>query len=139
MKLEALLEEVEPRWHEAFIQFVQTGEASPEFLHYLDHDKRGQSAVERAFTAQVDALQGLAQVIKRSGRTKLQPAGAAAERPSAAIARAIERVVELPGNERRAALADAAATLARDVGAEGARQVRSTLSQLEHEVATLIK
>lgn len=136
MNLETLLEDVDPQWRKAFIQFVQTGEAPPEFLQYLDHDARGQSAVERAFTAQAEALEELAQVIKRSDRTKLRAARAPVERPSSAIRRAVERVIGLPRKERHEALADAAAALTHDVSAEGVRQVRSTISELEHEIAT---
>jgi hypothetical protein len=135
MKLEDLLQDVEPRWHRAFIQFVQTGDASADFLHYLDRDARGQQAVERAFAAQVEALQGLAQVIKAKGREKLQPVGAP-ERPSMVMARAVELVMELRGHERSEAVADAAATLARRAGADGAVKVRSTLSELEQKLAT---
>ena len=41
MKLETALAKVAPRWHKDFLKFIETGEAQPEFLAYLDEDKNG--------------------------------------------------------------------------------------------------
>jgi hypothetical protein len=136
VKLDDLLRDVDKRWHQAFIQFVQTGEAPEDFLAYLNKDPKGQSAVERAFTAQVEALQGLAEVIKKKGDEKLQSASEL-EQPSMAIARAVELVMELPGSERREAVAGAAAALVQRTGARGSAEVRSTLSELGEQLSLL--
>ena len=52
MKLDNLLNLVDKRWQEAFLRFVETGEAQKEFLAYLDKDDSAQKAVDEAFTAQ---------------------------------------------------------------------------------------
>jgi hypothetical protein len=138
MKLDDLLQDVDERWHQMFIQFVHTGEGSKDFLDYLNENAKAQSAVERAFTAQVDALQGLADVIKRKGHEKLKSA-VETEQPSMAIARAVERVMELPGEKRSEAVADAAAALAQRTDPKRSAEMRSTLSELGEQLSLLAR
>ena len=87
MNLEKLLTNIDENWRRDFITFVQTGDASQEFLAYLDNDHGAQAAVEEAFTAQAQVFEGLAQLVK-SGITA--PKTSTTERASTAVARAVE-------------------------------------------------
>jgi hypothetical protein len=109
MKLESLLSGIAEYWHGDFTNFVQTGDASPKFLQYLDGDPEAQKAVETAFTEQARALEGLAQLVKNPP-AKPQKASPA-EGVSASVARAFERIGELSGEERANAITVASETL----------------------------
>ena len=47
MNLQNLLEHVDQKWQKDFINFIDTGEANPDFLKYLNNDKQAQEAVEK--------------------------------------------------------------------------------------------
>jgi hypothetical protein len=64
MKLEELVDQVAPVWRSEFVQFIHTGEASDEFLAYLDSDPASQRAVEQAFAAQSAAFQEFAKLLQ---------------------------------------------------------------------------
>jgi hypothetical protein len=55
-----LLTKVPKQWHEQFIHFVSSGDASNDFLAFLDKDKPTQEAVEMAFSAQVRSFEKFA-------------------------------------------------------------------------------
>jgi hypothetical protein len=62
--LESLVQQIKPRWRDEFRHFVDTGNASDDFLAYLDNSVEGKQAVEAAFNAQADALKGIAEALK---------------------------------------------------------------------------
>lgn len=49
IKKTELLKNVDPKWHKELLVFVETGEATEEFMKNLDQDKACQEAVELAF------------------------------------------------------------------------------------------
>jgi HEAT repeat protein len=51
---ENILSRVELRWHEEFQRFVQTGDADPNFLKYLDENKACQNAVDEALAHSIE-------------------------------------------------------------------------------------
>ena len=65
MKLEEILDRIPPRWQGDFAEFVRSGEASDEFLAFLDSSHEGQAAVEQAFTAQASTLEGFARKLQQ--------------------------------------------------------------------------
>lgn len=139
MKLETLLGDIGHNWRRDFITFVQTGDASREFLEYLDNDHKAQAAVEQAFTAQARAFEGLAQLVKNSG-VGAPEAPSATEGVSTAVAAAMEQIAALPGEERANAVVGAARTLAQAaIGEpEKADTLRSTVSALHQEIDSLV-
>lgn len=144
MKLDTLLAAVNPKWHKDFVSFVQSGEASADFLEYLDHDPGAQKAVESAFAAQSQALESLAQLVKKSGpkaQDERSQQDQNEEEVSTAVARAVERITSLPGEHRDKAVTEAAKTLAERAAAhpEKADKLRSTLAALRQEVETLVR
>lgn len=139
MKIESLLGSIAANWQKDFINFVQTGDASADFLNYLDGDLQAQTAVEMAFTEQAQALEGLAQLVKSDPSTLEKPSRA--EGASSAVARAFEQITELSGEERTRAVAGAAKTLVYRAATEPkkAATLLSTLSALQHEVGSLVR
>ena len=63
-KLDAVVEQIKPEWRDEFRRFLDSGDASDEFLAYLDSSEEGKKAVELAFNAQADALTGLADALR---------------------------------------------------------------------------
>lgn len=47
---------VDPKWHDSFLKFVETGEASKDFLAYVDASEKAQKAVEMIFRHQSEAM-----------------------------------------------------------------------------------
>jgi hypothetical protein len=64
LNLETVVEQIKPEWRNEFRRFVDSGDASDEFLAYLDSSEEGKKAVEQAFNAQADALTGLADALR---------------------------------------------------------------------------
>jgi hypothetical protein len=136
VKLEDLMTNVAPEWRSAFVRFVETGEADEAFLNHLDRDEETQAAVERAFSEQSKALEGLAQALRESD-TAL---AAQAPRPRAVdtvemMTRSFETAVHLPPVERHAMFEAAITKASQGLAAKGERQgLRETLSDLKQAV-----
>src|SRR5438128_12362642 len=112
MKLEDLLARVAPQWREAFVKFVETGDAEPAFLKYVDEDEDCKAAVEAAFTAQAAAFANLAQALKDAKETPdTSSQGARMTRVSATMAISLESMLDLAPGEREKAVTLAASTL----------------------------
>lgn len=60
MEKEKLLKLVAPEWHQDFLKFVESGEASEEFVYYLYRDKQCQKAVGMVFEEQSRRLERMA-------------------------------------------------------------------------------
>ena len=56
---------IDPRWSETFMTFVETGEASKEFLNYVDGNAKAQKAVEMIFLHQSAAMQKFSQALSK--------------------------------------------------------------------------
>jgi hypothetical protein len=65
-----LLPQIDPKWHEAFVRFIETGEASQGFLTYLNSDQRCQNAMERLLAAHVKTLRPFMSAIDVDQRAK---------------------------------------------------------------------
>jgi len=137
MKLEPLLDNIAVNWRQDFIRFVQTGDASPEFLIYLDGDPKAQTAVETAFTDQARALEGLAKLVKTSN---FSTASQASPSEGVSIARSFERIADLTGDERDEAVTVAAKALAHHAAAQPgkAEALKSALSALQDKIGALV-
>lgn len=55
---------VDPRWHEEFLKFVDSGDASDEFLDYLEDSEDCRKAMDMVFESQAQALAGMVKEIK---------------------------------------------------------------------------
>ena len=65
-KLEARIRELPDNRQDEFRVFVDTGEASTDFLNWLDNDASGQAAVEVAFEAQIAGFENMAAEIHKT-------------------------------------------------------------------------
>lgn len=137
MKLDDLILKVAPEWRDAFVRFIGTGDAEEAFLDHLDRDKPTQEAVELAFSAQSEALEGLAHALRERDTvaSAVHSAQAGAAQTFDAVARALESAVQLPSQERTAVLERAMTTVSRDMVRIGERQeLQETLSDLKRAV-----
>ena len=55
---------IEKKWYSDFLKFIETGEASEEFLDYLDSTHDAQRAVGLVMTAQARALEYIGKILK---------------------------------------------------------------------------
>jgi hypothetical protein len=62
--VQRLAETLPEQWRKPFVKFVETGDADPALLDYLDNSKVGQAAVDAVFEAQAKALEGLARELR---------------------------------------------------------------------------
>jgi len=111
--LETVVKQIKPDWRNEFRRFVDSGDASDEFLAYLDSSEEGKKAVEQAFNAQADALTGLADAL-RSLQTENVGTEVAkpAEVASVKVTEAVEGLLQLPPEQGKQAVENAASALA---------------------------
>jgi hypothetical protein len=105
--IQVVLASVDPEWRQAFRMFVNTGEASPEFMAYMDASPACQQAVEAAFNIQADGLRSLAEALATEGASLPEPQEHAAD----ALIGAIQGAMELPAGVRAAVLRTAASSI----------------------------
>jgi hypothetical protein len=135
MKLENALNLIDDSWRNDYLRFIETGEASQEFLSYIDKDSNAQEAVEMAFNAQADAFEGLARELRgisSDGETTVVPISVTA---SDKLTQAFEVVLQLPKEERMVAVATTASTLGRVLQPEQQETARSVAQKLENALA----
>lgn len=100
MKLESLIDRIEPRWRGEFVQFIHTGEASDEFLQYLDSDPTSQQAVEEAFAAQSAAFQEFAKLLQSPDQLAASVAAPTSADLANEIAASLRQAAELSGYDQ---------------------------------------
>ncbi len=61
-----LVDGIDPKWHKDIFRFVDSGDASPEFLDYLDQNIACQDVVEIAFTLVTQDVAATARQLKQS-------------------------------------------------------------------------
>jgi hypothetical protein len=130
--LETVVEQIKPKWRNEFRRFVDSGDASDEFLAYLESSEEGKKAVEQAFNAQADALTGLADAL-RSLQTENVGAEVAkpAEAASVKVTEAVEGLLQLPPEEGKQAVEKAASVL----GAALRQDQHSRLQEVAHTLS----
>jgi len=136
MDMNELLTLIDPRWHQEFLRFVDTGEAEKGFLSYLDKDKKCQQAVEMAFTAQAAAFENFARALstpKSAPPEQIEKEFRAAT-VSASMATAFEGVLDLPVEERKDVLQRAVSALILSVKPEKKKELKSMVEDLERKV-----
>ena len=112
-------------------QFIDTGEAQPEFLTYLDEDKDGQEPVEMAFNAQAEAFHGLAEELKKPGPISVE-ATVVMESAAASgnLAHAVGVIVNLPPAQRIEAVRQTASVLKSSLEPEQQKSAYSVIQKL---------
>lgn len=136
MKLEDILKNVGKRWQTEFLNFVNTGEGSDDFLAYLDHDPQGQKAVELAFTAQAAAFEGLKEEFKRTSPSWNEANPRPAVVASESLAQAVEGVARLPHEQRIEAVRQTVSTLGSSLDTEQQKAAHAVAQTLETALST---
>lgn len=98
------------KWRDQFRLFVETGEASEEFLDFLDANPDCQEIVEAAFAEQAKTFQAFAAQLQRLEPMPAGDAGGSREL-SSAFAHTLGRAATLPQDEQDAFARDAAAAV----------------------------
>jgi len=71
MNIDSLLEQVPARYRTEFSKFLDAGEASPEFLAFLDSDSDCQKLVDIAMTQQASELRGFVKALAQKSSSPL--------------------------------------------------------------------
>jgi len=129
MTRDKLLGAVDPRWHQEFLSFIETGDASEEFLTYMDRNPSCQQAVEAAFSQQAAAFERLARDL-RSAVPEAVLVEAQASALSQHMAQALEQTLELPPAERSRVLERTVSALAREVPQRRRQELKEIVSNL---------
>ena len=129
MKLDQVEGLIEPRWRGEFLRFVETGNADPGFLTYLDRDPSAQRAVEMAFDAQAQAFEELSRELAKPKDKATDQSAATAV--SVNIVRAIVATLGLPDAERTVAIRQAAAALEASMTPDSKHELESLITRLE--------
>ncbi|HEY1465210.1 MAG TPA: hypothetical protein VGF44_17475 [Terriglobales bacterium] len=116
--VETVVKQIKPEWQNEFRCFIDSGDASDEFLAYLDSSEEGKKAVEEAFNAQADALTGLADALKSLQTENVSATTKTAEAASIRVTEAVEGLLQLSPAQGEQAVAKAASALGASVGQE---------------------
>src|SRR5262249_39062139 len=87
-------------WRDAFLKFTETGQASPEFLQYLEGDANAQKAVELAFEQQAQAFEDVAKDLAKPAARAAEMTAVPAPEGSGKNLQAGESALRLPEGER---------------------------------------
>jgi len=133
MNVNTLLGNIQPQWHEAFLRFIDTGEADDAFLEYLNKDNDAQKVVELAFNAQAEAIQGLAKELKNpSSQSEISVDSASSL--SADIEEAMMGVLELPPNQRDEVVRAVASNLTSSLQPKRQREVEAFVDSFRESI-----
>ncbi len=100
MEQESALKMVDPRWQTEYLKFIETGEATNDFLVYLNRDKSAQKAVGMAIDEQIAAFRGLGAELRRPEKPEMEPVAAASQK----MVGAVQSLLQLPVHQRDAAV-----------------------------------
>jgi hypothetical protein len=131
MELDQLLQLVKPQWHKDFLRFIDTGEASANFLAYLNQDEYGQKAVEMAFDAQASAFEGLAKELAAEKVESRAPTASVAQVAPADIARIVRNVMGLDPSERYQVLQEAASSIEASISPKQKDELKNVGQEIE--------
>ena len=137
MTKDELLRIVDPTWHSEFLNFIETGEASEEFLTYMDQNPSCQRAVEAAFSEQAAAFESFSRDLRATVPAKTL-VEAQATAVSHNMAHALEQTLQLPPAERASVLRRAVSALTQEVPKRQREELKEIVSDLERRVAAVV-
>jgi hypothetical protein len=76
-----LLPQIDPKWHGAFVRFIETGDATEDFRAYLNSDKSCQNAMEQLLAAHVKTLRPFMNGVSTAPHAKRAKAAATTPKP----------------------------------------------------------
>jgi hypothetical protein len=123
-------EHVPDPWRDQFELYLSTGEGTPDFFEFLDHDPAGQRAVEAALTQRASAFDHFTTELKRAFHAANDPM------PMTQILGDLERVAALP-REQRTVMADQIAVAVKNFDGTAERRIRDFFSQIGEKFTKL--
>lgn len=135
MTLEEVLQNVDPRWHEQFVRFVDSGEASDEFLQFLDTDEPCQQAVETAFQVQAAGVAKAVAALRRRDDAQTFPGDVAMAAPVRLVADALHTLIDTPAPDRTPILRAAVSKVKADLDPADQLALEAVVSRMNSEVA----
>jgi hypothetical protein len=129
MNRDEWLGRVEPKWHKEFLQFVETGDASEEFLTYMDRDPSCQQAVEAVFSEQAAAFESLSRDLRAAIPDEVL-VEAQSSVLSEHMAQALGQTLELSPAERSQVVEQTASALAREVPPRKRQELKAIVADL---------
>jgi hypothetical protein len=140
MHLTDALALVDSKWAKDFVSFVETGEASDEFIAFLDTSKECQRAVDMVLEQESGKVARVAQLLREpvARPQSAAPAGQAATAPqSALIAEALGAALALPAEQRTEVIKEAVATMQNESRDRAALQ--SMVSEIAQQVDVAVR
>jgi hypothetical protein len=141
MHLTDALALVDPKWARDFVSFVETGEASDEFIAFLDTSKECQRAVDMVLEQESGKVARVAQLLRepapRSQAASASFAHAATAQPSALIAEALGAALALPAEQRTEVIKKAVATVQN--GSRDREALQSMVTEMAHQVDVSVR
>ena len=144
MHLTDALALVDGKWAKDFVSFVEKGEASDEFIAFLDTSKECQRAVDMVLEQELGKVARVAQLL-REPVARPQPAQAtsgsfahvATALPSALMAEALGAALALPAEQRSEVIKEAVATMQNEKRDREALQ--SMVSEMAQQVDVVVR
>jgi hypothetical protein len=142
VNLHELIEKVPEQWRVEFLRFVETGNASEDFLAFLDRDVASQEAVDAVFERQAQVLEDLARGLRandpvRAAQSVLSsPATARSVNAVATdLTRALSQTATLPEPARREVFAQTEAAIGQVEPKEKADDVRKAVADMAEAIS----
>lgn len=133
-----MLELVRPEWHQAFIRFVETGEAEDDFLDYLDQDDQGKEAIEMAFVRQAQGFENLAAELKKSSGASARLEAQSLRSPTAIsnmVAAVVEAALQTAPEHRDEVVEKNATELTASMAPDDRNALKDVVRSLDNELA----
>jgi phage-related minor tail protein len=133
MKLENLLDQIPAEHRSAFAVFLETGEASPEFLDFMDANPECQRVVDIAMTHQASALRGFVQALAQAprGEKTTESIANSASIASDMLAATLGEVLHFSPDVRHRVVEGAVAQLARAETPGDREEAKKLIEQLD--------
>lgn len=135
MTLEEVLQKVDPRWHEQFLRFVDSGEASDDFRQFLDVDEPCQQAVEAAFQVQAAGVAKAVRALQRSPDIPAHVEAMASTTPARQLVEVLHSLIDTPAPERTPVVREAFSAMAVELDSAEQQALKAVLSEMSREVA----
>lgn len=92
--IEEVARQVDDKWRDSFLKFVESGEADQEFLDYIDTNDAIQTAIDYAFRVQAESIDELTSELADIRKGDLRPEVVAAARNMKHLADMLHNLTE---------------------------------------------
>jgi len=143
MHLTDALALVDAKWARDFVSFVETGEASDEFIAFLDTSKECQRAVDMVLEQESGKVARVAQLLREpAARSQAvspasRPLATVTAPESALIAEALGAALALPAEQRTEVIKKAVATM--HIESKDKKALQSMVTEMAQQVDVAVR